>query len=392
MKATASVHRRGHPAGFWLGDGLLFPHARPENLQGPLRAMGYQFASDLPDDYLGQQTSHQGALMVEGAWMCCATPTTLIDATKTFRAEIAAINQRGKTKELNAAEVELARREKFDTWQSRLEQRQNYALKQRERTIEPGGRIPFACPAGITLKCAVKEKILAEHDKEVAAKTGAPVKHRPPARKPNGDPLLPIPAKNLPLRPLTICKNIKSTSFDPDAGVRFEQLFTYGLEEQRAAYDLRAVVEGFNGYSKSSVHEGLGLAERRLIRGHAGQYFLVSLLVAAANLRKIQSFLDKWGAEPYDVDAKGPNGKRLPRPDGKKHVPTALPKRQVKPNAVGAYAHHLPADPSLELASDMLDRHRERADKRNTRGPVGDGATVSDIEDYRSTERPDIVA
>jgi hypothetical protein len=67
------------------------------------------------------------------------------------------------------------------------------------------------------------------------------------------------------------------------------------LRRPRVAEDLprlRNSVEGFNGYAKDDAHEAIERAQNRRIRGIAAQTFLLAFQLAAANLRKISSWLD----------------------------------------------------------------------------------------------------
>jgi hypothetical protein len=62
-----------------------------------------------------------------------------------------------------------------------------------------------------------------------------------------------------------------------------------------------------NGYLKDGAREALADPQRRRIRGVAAQSVLVSLLLWAANLRKIEGFLVRVAAEAVG------NARRRPR-------------------------------------------------------------------------------
>jgi hypothetical protein len=53
---------------------------------------------------------------------------------------------------------------------------------------------------------------------------------------------------------------------------------------------------GMNGFVKDGAHEALDEPERRRIRGVAAQSVFAALLFAAANIRKIQTFLKERAA------------------------------------------------------------------------------------------------
>ena len=53
---------------------------------------------------------------------------------------------------------------------------------------------------------------------------------------------------------------------------------------------LRNVIEGFNGYVKDNAYESLEASGRRRLRGRIAQYLLSTMLIVAANLRRIRAF------------------------------------------------------------------------------------------------------
>jgi hypothetical protein len=83
----------------------------------------------------------------------------------------------------------------------------------------------------------------------------------------------------------------------PESGAKFHQELAYGTEEWRSVYStLRNGVEGMNGYVKDGAHEALADSTRRRIRGVAAQSVFVAFLLFAANLRKIEVFLQAEAA------------------------------------------------------------------------------------------------
>jgi hypothetical protein len=78
-----------------------------------------------------------------------------------------------------------------------------------------------------------------------------------------------------------------------DSRAKHWQSHFYGGREWRKIYPrLRNSVEDFNGYAKDDAHEAIERAQNRRIRGIATQTFLLAFQLAAANLRKISSWLD----------------------------------------------------------------------------------------------------
>jgi len=86
-RSFASIIERDHPAGHAIADRAYFPNSKAEDLQLPLRALGYDLVFDYRDDQLGKTESFVGAIQVEGAWYCPSMPQPLIDATKDYRAK-----------------------------------------------------------------------------------------------------------------------------------------------------------------------------------------------------------------------------------------------------------------------------------------------------------------
>ncbi|MDQ2729791.1 MAG: hypothetical protein M3Y91_18475 [Actinomycetota bacterium] len=66
-RSFASIIERGHPAGHAIADRAYFPNSKAEDLQLPLRALGYHLVFDYRNDQLGVTESYAGAIQVEGA-------------------------------------------------------------------------------------------------------------------------------------------------------------------------------------------------------------------------------------------------------------------------------------------------------------------------------------
>ncbi|WP_022887541.1 hypothetical protein [Glaciibacter superstes] len=77
-----------------------------------------------------------------------------------------------------------------------------------------------------------------------------------------------------------------------EAAAKFMQSLHYGSAEWQEIYSSdRNTIEGQNGFLKDGAHESLKDATRRRVRGYTAQYLLITVLVAAGNLRKIDKFV-----------------------------------------------------------------------------------------------------
>lgn len=256
-RAFSSIVERGHPVGYAIADRAYFPNSVPENLQLPVRALGYDLIFDYREDQLGVTGSHAGAIQVEGAWYCPQMPQLLIDATLDHRVK------------KSIDEV---------TWHRRIEERSAYLLRQKEKPDDEG-YVPMRCPAvgpSATVVCPLKKAV-----GSTAGRTRIPVTPSDPDR---------------------ICTNTSSVSFPPSAGAKFAQALHYGSPTWRQMYSTaRNTIEGMNGYLKDASREALDQPGRRRVRGYAAQYLFAAVLVVSANIRKIRAFLEKAAADAAGV-------------------------------------------------------------------------------------------
>jgi len=92
-----------------------------------------------------------------------------------------------------------------------------------------------------------------------------------------------------PPSPPLLCSQ-HAITIAPDVAARHAQSFAYGSEEWARHYaTLRNTIEGWNGFVKDPAHEALAEPARRRVRGIAAQGVFVTLLLVAANLRKIDT-------------------------------------------------------------------------------------------------------
>jgi hypothetical protein len=253
-----SIQDRGHPAGYVAGD-RAYTNAKPEDFQLPARALGYSVVLAYGKHQLGIKDSYNGMLLIEGAWYCPCIPEVLINATIDFEA--------GKIDEI--------------TYRARLVERWRYRIL--PKADAGGGHRKVRCPASNPspmARCDLK-----------------PGSVRPETR---GRLRIPLRDDLIAFAP-KICTQ-QSITLPPEYGAKYWQELLFGSEKWHAVYStLRNSVEGFNGFVKDGAHEALDDPERRRIRGVAAQSVFVAFLLAAANLRKIRTFVAELTAQAAGV-------------------------------------------------------------------------------------------
>ncbi|WP_249938531.1 hypothetical protein [Streptomyces mirabilis] len=86
---------------------------------------------------------------------------------------------------------------------------------------------------------------------------------------------------------------MRAITISPEAGAKQWQALEYGGPEwQKIYFRLRNSVEGYNGYAKNPLAEGIEAAGSRRIRGIAAQTILLAFQLAHANRRKIKKWLE----------------------------------------------------------------------------------------------------
>jgi hypothetical protein len=241
LRVLAAARSRGFVPGP-LGVDRAYSGAFATSFHLPVRAMGFELVIDYRVDQLGRQANSQGAVLVEGAWYCPGMPEVLVAATIDLR--------RGA---LDA-----------DTYRQRISARRAYALR-RKSGPDADGYERFMCPAQgprPKVRCALRPASLAL----VGQRTVAP-----------------------PTSPPPLCSQ-HAITIAPDVAARHAQSLPYGSEEWARHYaTLRNTIEGWNGFVKDPAHEALAQPARRRVRGIAAQSIFVTLLIVAANLRKIDT-------------------------------------------------------------------------------------------------------
>ena len=200
-------------------------------------------------DQLGSQMSSGGALLVEGGWYCPKMPESLIDAT---------IELRNRKIDRNAYEELIAAREKY--------------VLRRKQGPDQDGYERYSCPA------------VGKYPKVMCTSRPGSASLR--------DGRMKVTGIEEELRP-AICSQATIT-VAVDVGVRHRQELRFATSEWHKRYaTLHNSIEGLNGYVKDPCHEALTQAGRRRVRGVAPQSISVTVLLMAANVRKIKSFRDE---------------------------------------------------------------------------------------------------
>jgi hypothetical protein len=245
-----SILDRGHKVTGFTGDRGYSGNVAVEDLHIPLKQRGIPFIKDYNKNQKGIQGQTHGALQVEGAHYCPATPKDLLNATKNMDQQL--IDQ--------------------PTYKAKIEERRAYRVKPKERPDEDG-HYPMVCPAygpGATIECPILR--------------GKP--HPKASRKAKPSTL----RANIPAKPDKICtqSSVTFTAFD---GVEHEQPGHYADDEWHGRYKHdRNSIESMNDYLKSGP-EAMKDSSRRQLRGLAAQSYILTMMYVSANLRKIARYL-----------------------------------------------------------------------------------------------------
>lgn len=260
----ASEKNRGFTTGYLGGDGL-YAKAEESTFQIPAREAGYQLLLPILDADSGVQGAHaSGMPLVNGQYACVELPDIIRTLVDDFRSK--RIDQKTFAQRVRAAKkFEMVTKQKAD-----------------ERGI--GERI--GCRASnhsLTVKCAhkpesMKERLTLDRDgnmtdlrptivtvEQAAARTG------------------PAP---------TICQK-QTVTLKPTDGGKYRQALPIGDEHTDTYNRLRQSHEGMNGFTKDDAHEALGVPGRRRVRTKVAQQLFAAFAFAAANMRKIRSFLER---------------------------------------------------------------------------------------------------
>ena len=157
-------------------------------------------------------------------------------------------------------------------YRQRLEERWRYRARPKARP-DAEGHVRYQCPAA-------NQWLLARCDLKPAS-----------VRDATRGLLRVIPSAELKASPPPSCSQ-QSVMIPPEAGAKYGQPLLYQSAEWSTTYNLlRNTMEGMNGYVKDPAHEALDEPGRRRLHGVAAQSVLTAMLLMAANVRKIRTFL-----------------------------------------------------------------------------------------------------
>lgn len=270
----AFLNEKGFAPKYLAGDGL-YANADPDKFMQPAREFGWKLVLPVLDANTGRQGTVGGYNLVEGSLYCPSMPETLVDATKDFR----------------------ARRIDLPTYLTRIKERENYVV--RVHSTRGTGRLRMYCPAATGKNIAVCS-LKPDSANNATVFVGGIPNYRPvitpdPATQTNG--LWPQPcrpdASEIATVDLRVTRDLNGNLTGPNVNAaKFWQDLPFGSPQHTNTYNaMRQSQEGMHGFAKDDAKEALGNPGRRRMRGIAAQSVLAAVLLAAASLRKIRTFL-----------------------------------------------------------------------------------------------------
>ena len=268
-RRTIAAHlNNGFTTGFLTGD-MLYARAEASTFQKPAREAGFRLILPIPKGHSGVQGSHEsGFPWVDGTGHCPAIPEHLRDAINDYR-----------NKRIN-----------HETFVKRIQARKKFELKTKQNSDINGVGERLGCGAAdhsLSVRCALKPNSL-----------------NPPTRKnkdgehvliagPDLRPEITLPESQMTNGlPPTICQK-QWVTIKPDDAAKDRQAIPVGDKHTDIYNRLRQSQEGGHGFAKDEAKEAIGTPGRRRVKTKVAQQLFVAFLLAAANLRKIRSFLAK---------------------------------------------------------------------------------------------------
>ncbi|CAG7845420.1 hypothetical protein USB125703_01685 [Pseudoclavibacter triregionum] len=249
-----SVADRGHPRGDLVTDRLYLPMSKPDKFQRIVHAFGYRPVFDYPVRNLGLQASIDGFKLVDGNLYSPSLPPHLYDVTKRHAAG-----------QITDEELEAA-----------IAERAPY-LAQLKQSIDEHGRFRVGCPAAgkaPTVFCSRNQEH-SDAPRREGRKSLPLVMPRPDQTGPS-------------CRQQSVTMNLATN----DQLARLYQPLQYrSLEWSRRYKGPRSIVESYNAHAKDPQYGRLAESGLRRVRGYGKQLIVIALMVSAANINRIRSFL-----------------------------------------------------------------------------------------------------
>ncbi|MFB9315184.1 hypothetical protein [Nocardioides plantarum] len=294
-RLLASEQQRGFAPGYLTGDGL-YAKAEATTFQIPAREAGYKILLPITKGTSGVQGSHaSGMVLVDGTYYCPAISDHLRTIIKDYR----------------------DKRIDHPTFVKRIQARKKFEMVTKQKADERGIGERLGCRAAnhsLTVKCEHKPASLEERLTENADRTTGDFR----------------PTMSLPIEAITngqppsVCQS-QAITMKPTDGAKFRQAIPFGTDEHTDIYHrLRQSQEGMHGFAKDEAQEALGTPGRRRVRTLVAQQLFAAFLIAAANVRKIRSFLER-----AETDEHGLYVKRIKRKG--RHARTGAPPGAAAP-------------------------------------------------------------
>lgn len=259
---------RGFQPGYLTGDGL-YANENKDGFQKPAREAGFKLILPILKGASGVQGSHpSGFVWVDGTACCPAIPEQLRTVLDDYRNGL--ISHETMLKRLNA-------REKFQLM-----------TKQNPNTNGVGERLGCrAADHSLSVSCCHKPNSATPRAK--TTKDGAPVLIAGPDLRPR----IALPETEMTNGlPPTICQK-QWVTISPDDNAKYRQAIPVGDRHTDIYNRLRQSQEGDHGFAKDESKEAIGTPGRRRVKTKVAQHLFIAFMLAAANLRKIRTFLAK---------------------------------------------------------------------------------------------------
>jgi hypothetical protein len=260
----------------WLAGDLLYTHQKPENFQDAAREIHYKPVLGYGPQHHGKQGTHASGIgLVEGAYYCPAMPLPLVDATVLRRSK------------------DMAEKLTHEQYREAIDARETYLMRTKQKPDDNGRGERLGCPASGANPTAVCElKPASANERKTRQPNGSIADARPTIHPP----LHVIDAHH------DVCAK-DSVTLAPGDGAQYRQELRYATIQHITQYvRLRQSQEGLHGFTKKQAATAFDDPNARRVRGKAANSLFAALLLAAASIAKIRSFLANAETEPQTGD------------------------------------------------------------------------------------------